>query len=82
LLYKKLCSYRQRLEQEITSIRNQLKEMPEGKLICTHAGNYFKWYQSDGQTSTYIPKKNRKLAEQLAVKKYLMMQLEELLSQA
>lgn len=79
MLYKKLCFYRQRLEQKITSIRDQLEKMPEGKLICTHTGNYFKWYQSDGQTSTYIPKKNRKLAEQLAVKKYLTMQLEELL---
>lgn len=72
-------SERQRLEQEITSIQNKIRELPDGKLICTHNRNYIKWFQSDGHTCTYIPKRNRKLAEQLAIKKYLSLQAEDLL---
>ena len=46
--------------------------------MCTTNGNYFKWYLSDGHTSTYIPKKDRKEAEKLATKKYLQLLLEAL----
>lgn len=49
--------------------------MPEGKIIFSHTGKYCKWYQSDGKNKTYIPKKKRYLAEQLALKKYLTLQL-------
>ena len=81
MIYKKMCSRLQRLEQEITSIQHQLEMMPQGKLVCTHTGSYTKWYQSDGKTSTYIPKKKKELAERLAVKKYLTIRLEELLQE-
>ena len=47
-----------------------------GKLICTSNGNGYKWYRSDGHKSVYIPKSEKTLAEQLAIKKYLQ-QLEE-----
>ena len=53
--------------------------MPQGKLICAKNGNRYKWYQSDGHQKIYIPKKNRKVAEQLAKKKYLSFLLEDLL---
>lgn len=79
MLYKKMCSERQRLEQEITSLQDQICKLPEGKLICTRHGNYTKWYQSDGHHSTYIPKKDKALAAQLAEKKYLSRQLEAFL---
>lgn len=52
--------------------------MPPGKLICVQNGKYFKWFQSDGHIKTYIPKENRQLAEKLAIKKYLSLQLEDL----
>ena len=48
--------------------------MPEGKLIC--CGN--KFYRSDGHKKTYIKKKDKVLAEKLAVKKYLSALLEDL----
>lgn len=41
-------------------------------------GPYSKWYQSDGHSKKYIKKKERRLAEQLAVKKYLSQQLKDL----
>lgn len=67
-----------RLEEKISSIQNQLQSFPKEKLICAHNGKHFKWYQSNGHTKTYIPKKNRAFAEQLAIKKYLTSLLKEL----
>jgi len=67
-----------RLEEKISSLQTQLKSYPKEKLICAHNGKHFKWYHSDGHTKTYIPKKNREYAEQLAIKKYLISLLEEL----
>ncbi|MBQ6845293.1 MAG: ATPase [Agathobacter sp.] len=59
------------LESQMRGIQNKLKKMPEGKLICSHTGPYCKWERSDGHKKTYIPKKDRELAEKLAAKKYL-----------
>lgn len=52
--------------------------LPPGKLICTRNENRYKWFQSDGHSSSYIHKKNRPLAEQLAIKKYLSIREKEL----
>jgi len=71
LLFEKIRSEHKRLEREIEAVQSELQELPEGKLICTRSNNYVKWYQSDGHHSVYIPRKNRKLAESLARKKYL-----------
>jgi len=78
LVYETMCSEHRRLEQEITSIQKKISKLPEGKLICTRNGNYTKWYQGDGHHHTYLPKKQRKHAEQLAARKYLSLKLEEL----
>lgn len=66
------------LTKEISSLTSQLSLLPPGKLICTHHKNHYKWYHNDGQTTTYIPKKNRYLAEQLALKRYLSLKLKDL----
>lgn len=60
------------LEEQMQTIEQQLKKMPEGKLICSHTGSYCKWEWSDGHKKTYIPKKDRAFAEKLAAKKYLL----------
>lgn len=52
--------------------------MPEGRLYCTHNGKYFKWYHGIGDARVYIPKEDRSFAEQLAIKKYLLIQLKGL----
>ena len=62
------------MEKQIKQVKKQLKAMPEGKLICCKN----KWYRSDGHKKTYIKKKDRQLAEQLAAKKYLFALLEDL----
>ena len=65
-----MCLESKRLEEQIKSLQSQIESFPEGKIICTPNGNTYKWYRSDGHKSVYIPKSERKLAEQLAVKKY------------
>lgn len=75
----KIISEKQNLEKEIESIQNEINKLPEGKLVFVHNGKYIRWHQSDGHKSKYIPKKNRKLAEQLALKKYLCLKQDELL---
>ncbi len=77
----KMIAEQQRLEKELESIQNKIGELPNGKLICVHNGDYIKWHQSDEHKITYIPKKNRKLAEQLAMKKYLCLKEEELVKE-
>lgn len=67
---------KQRLEAKIKSLQKQLAIFPKGKLYIVPNRQYSKWYQTDGHTSTYIPKKNRNLAERLAVKKYLSAKLD------
>ena len=80
-LYERIQKERQRLQRRIDVIRQELKGLPEGKLICSQNGNRVKWYKSDGHTKTYIPKKHRAFAEQLAKKKYLTLALEDLLQE-
>lgn len=64
-----------RLKQEISDLQSNLRSFPDGKLICVNNGPHFKWFHSDGHTQTYIPKKQREYAEQLAIKKYLTTRL-------
>ena len=75
-----MLSENNRLEQQIEHLQSQIASLPEGKLICTFDNDYCKWYKSDGHTKSYISKKERPLAEQLALKKYLSLRLKELLS--
>lgn len=69
------------LKAKIQSLQNQINQFPDKNLYCTKNGSRFKWYQSDGHTSSYLPKSQRLLAEELAQKKYLSLQLEDLLEQ-
>ena len=78
---KEIIERKHGIEKEIQSIENQICLLPEGKLVCVHNGKYQKWYQSDGHTSIYIPKKKRNVAEKLAAKKYLSLKMQELKSE-
>ena len=75
LNYQELRKESLRLGKEIKSIKMQLRNLPEGKLVFSHTGKYCKWYLSDGKNKTYIPKKDRALAQALAKKKYLSLRL-------
>lgn len=73
-----MLSESKQLEEQIKSTQNQISNLPEGKLICARSNGYYKWFQSDGRHKVYIPKTNRQLAEQLAIKKYLSFLSEDL----
>ena len=69
------------LTEQINSIRTQISNLPPGKLICTRNGVQFKWYQSLPKKLIYIPKKEQKLAIDLAYKNYLSLKLEDLVAE-
>lgn len=79
MMYEKMLKESQRLEMQIKDLQLQLNTFPEGKLISTTNTRGTKWYRSDGHKPIYLPKKERALAEQLAHKKYLSLQLKNLL---
>ena len=55
--------------------QNILLTLPEGNFFITNSKNQFKWYTGHSPTYQYIPKNNRKLAEQLAYRKFLTLKL-------
>lgn len=76
IIYNKVLKERKRLEDKIEKTKEQLKYLPEGKLVLCFDGRHkYKWFHSDGHTKKYIMKKNRALAEKLAYKRYLTEQL-------
>lgn len=81
MIYDKILKEKQRIETQIQTLQSKLKDFPEGKLVCTKNGKYNKWYCSTDSSYTYIPKKEYKLAEKLAHKTYLLLQLRTLLNQ-
>lgn len=56
----------------------KIESLPDGELHCIRNGNYIKWFINNGKESIYIPKKNRALAEALALKKFYQLQIKEL----
>lgn len=75
MFYERALSVRQQLEKQIETLQIKIKELPSGKLICSRNGKYVKWYISDGKNLVYLPKQEWNLAQQLAIKKYYLLQL-------
>jgi len=71
----------EQLEHRIVDVQERLKQLPKGNLICAKNGKYYKWYRFDGKVTSYISKSQRKLAEQLALKRYLKLLEKELLAE-
>ena len=78
MIYEKALAEHKRLEERINELERKIDELPDGRLFCVRNGGYYKWYRSDGNKQIYIPKRERTLAEKLAVKKYLSYLVNEL----
>ncbi|MEE0884157.1 MAG: hypothetical protein U0L59_02885, partial [Faecalimonas sp.] len=78
MIYEKMITEHKKIDTQINALQSQLKTLPDGKLVCASNGKWKKWYHSTEQGTTYLPKKDRKLAEDLAYKKYVQLQLENL----
>ena len=63
------------LEKEISFLEKKLKLMPNGKLMTSCNGKYTKYYISFNHDKKYIHKKDIVLAEQLATKELLELNL-------
>lgn len=77
-LYLNMLKQHEHIEQKINRIEQQLKRLPQGDIFCAKNGTTIKWYYHNGTYREYIPKKKKKIAEQLAYKKYLVKLLKEL----
>ena len=77
--YEKMIAEKAGIEQKIALLEKRINELPDGELQCAGNGRYCKWYCKQGDQRRYLPKKERKLAEQLTKKKYLLLQLNDLL---
>lgn len=81
-LYEKLQKETLTLDKKIKKIKQDLKRLPDGNLVCCLSQDkYIKWYNQVKGIKEYIPKSKRELAEQLAIKKYLLKQLDYLLAE-
>ncbi len=81
MLREQVLYERAQLESKIKNLERQLKKYPPGKISCIANGGYQKWFVSDGHKQIYLPKKERQLAESLAQKKYLTLQLKNALQE-
>ena len=80
MLYEKVFAEKKRLEQQIDEVRRKLSALPDGNLFCSKNGGHYKWYVNDGKRQSYIPKRERDFAEQLAMRKYLTYRMKDLLN--
>lgn len=63
----------QQLAEQIHLLEIEIAKLPSGNFYCCqNRHHYYKWYQISDGHHIYIPKKERKLAESLATKKYLL----------
>lgn len=77
MVYGEMRREHQRLKEEIAKLEGRLQQLPEGNLLCAQNGSYYKWYVCRNGIRTYLPKSERKLAEQLALRRYLSCRLKD-----
>ena len=60
----------------MTQIDEELLSLPEGELKIYPNNGTYRWYLVNGSGRTYIPQKNKKLAEKLTYRKFLKLKRE------
>ncbi len=79
MFYQRMLAEKESLEAKAKHILAILKTLPKDNFFCTKNGNHYKWYRTDGKKHTYIPKRDRDIAVQLAAKKYYSLLLDDTL---
>ena len=82
LLNERALLEKKRLTEENRRIAEQIRRAPDGLLRCRKAGNTYKWYTrktdpSGHAYSTYLTKKERHVAEELARKTFRVQKLKD-----
>lgn len=67
--------------KELDKIHSLEKRFPKGELRCSKNNSRYKWFIKKQSGTFYLPKKERELAEKLAVKKYFSYKKQELESE-
>ena len=80
-VYYQMLAEQQRIQKEKEQIRKQIFKFPAGTIFCFQNGSHVKWYEKAGKQRRYLPKNKRKYAEQLAMKKYLLLRMKELIQE-
>ncbi len=78
MFYQKLSRRKDQIESQLIALKKELEGLPPGELHVKRNGNYTKWFNHHEGRIEYIPKSQRFTAEQLAVRKYKAMLLQEL----
>ena len=66
-----------RLDKEISKLRADLLNAPQGNLILARNGKHTKWYRYFDRNTEYIRKSEKELAVALAKKKYQLQKIED-----
>lgn len=67
-----------KLDKQIKTVEEIVETLPPGSIICSRRGKSYKWEQYHNGKKKYIKKENRKMAEKLAYKKFLVTMLADL----
>lgn len=78
MFYQKLLRRKNQIESQLIVLEKELEGLPLGELHLRRNGNYIKWYNHRDGRIEYITKKQRGLAEQLAIRKYKTTLMKEL----
>jgi len=71
VLYQRMMKEKQKVEDRINDLQSQIDVLPSGTFFCTRNNKYYKWYYTDKGKTKYIPKSERKLAEEKRIDIYL-----------
>lgn len=75
---EKLLQRKSQIESQILQMKKELEKIPQGALHCERNGRYVKWFNYHDGIVEYIPKRKKEFAEQLAIRKYKEMLINEL----
>lgn len=81
MLYDLICNESETIDQQIIILKKQIETLPEGTIFCRKNGEYYKWFHKTEKKTTYLGKEHKDIAEQLAMKKYLTLQVDDLLTE-
>lgn len=81
MLYEKIVAECAKLESQIQELQAQLAVAPSEELSCARDRKYIKWYIRDERGRIPLKKSMREFAEQLAIKKYLTAQCNDLVAE-
>lgn len=82
MLYNRAIRERLEVQIKIRKLKDKLVDLPEGQIICSKNGGRYKWYIYKDKKRVYLPKTEFVIASKLMYKKYLLLKLKYLESEA